>query len=400
MAVVLLWPVACVSSPAPVPTGSTIVVGASVSLTGSLKDEGRSTSRGYRMWLDWVTARGGIVVGGVRHPVRLVLRDDESRPEQAAQLARALVTEEHAQFLLGPYGSAATATVAAVAEQARIPLVEGNGAARAIFEQGYRYVFGVLSPSDRYMAGVLDMAAGLVGRPRTIALVSADDSFSLEVAQSVEASAPMRGFEVVVSERYRAGSTDLTPFLALAARKKPQILINSGHFEEAVAIHRSARQLALDATIFAYSVGPSTPDFVPKLGPDADYVFSGSQWTPQVRYRPQMYLTVPEYRAAYKRMFRTLDEPSYHVADATAAALALQRALETAGTLRPDRVRDALAALDVMTFYGRIKFDRRGVNVSKPMVVEQIQHGRHHTVYPPDVADARPWYPTPPWSER
>jgi hypothetical protein len=34
------------------------------------------------------------------------------------------------------------------------------------------------------------------------------------------------------------------------------------------------------------------------------------------------------------------------------------------------------------------------------MVVEQIQDGKHHTVWPADVADARPQYPTPPWSAR
>jgi hypothetical protein len=40
------------------------------------------------------------------------------------------------------------------------------------------------------------------------------------------------------------------------------------------------------------------------------------------------------------------------------------------------------------------------VNVTKPMVVEQIQDGKHHTVWPADVADARPQYPTPAWSSR
>jgi branched-chain amino acid transport system substrate-binding protein len=113
-----------------------------------------------------------------------------------------------------------------------------------------------------------------------------------------------------------------------------------------------------------------------------------------------MYLTVPEYVMAYRRMFRTLDEPAYQVADSTAAGLALQRAIQNVGTLDPRRVRDALANLDMMTFYGRIKFDGHGVNVYKPMVVEQIQRSRERTVYPPEVADARPAYPTPPWDLR
>jgi len=381
-------------------TGDDILVGASISLSGSLGAEGQRTKQGYLMWLEWVNGQGGIVVAGVRHKVRLLLEDDQGRPDLAEGLARKLITQDTVHFLLGPYGSTTTAAVAAVADRAAIPLVEAMGAAMSIFSQGYRYVFAVLSPSDQYMAGVIDMAANLVPRPRTIALLAADDSFSLEVAQSVRAYAPRRGFEVVFSQQYPAGSTELRSLVTQARSQQPDILMNSGHLAEAVAIHRAAKELQLNAKLFAYSVGPSTLDYVPTLGPDADYVFSGSQWTPQVRYRPQMYLTVRDFRAAYKRMFRTLDEPSYHVAGGTAAGLALERAIENAGSLRPDRVRDALAGLDVTTFYGRIRFDPRGVNVYKPMLVEQIQRGRHRTVHPPELADARPEYPTPPWSER
>jgi branched-chain amino acid transport system substrate-binding protein len=136
------------------------------------------------------------------------------------------------------------------------------------------------------------------------------------------------------------------------------------------------------------------------LGKDANYVFSGSQWTPAVKYRPSFYLGPADYVAAYRKKFRTQNYPDYHVADSTAAALALQKAIEAAGSLQPDRVRDALAALDVTTFYGRIKFDSRGINAFKPMVVEQIQQGQRQTVWPPELANASVLYPTPSWTVR
>jgi branched-chain amino acid transport system substrate-binding protein len=386
---------------APVTVGSDIVVGAAISLSGSLSQEGQLTRQGYEMWASWVNAQGGVLAGGVRHRVQLVMQDDQSRPDLAASLAAGLVRDGGAQFLLGPYGSDTTAAVAAVAEQDRIPLVEGTGAAQSIFSHGYHYTFGIMSLTDQYFAGVIKMAAGLTPRPRTIALLSADDRFSQEVADSVRAHAPADGLQVVLSLQYPAGATDVTALVAKAAAVKPDILINSGHLAEAVAIHRAARALSLDAKIFAYSVGPSTAGFIADLGPDADYVLTGAQWTPQVSYpRRQMYLSTPDYIAAYRSMFRTLDEPPYQTAQGTAAGLALQRALEDAGSLDPLAVRDALASLDVWTFYGRLKFDSRGANVYKPMVVQQIQSSRHHTVFPTNVADARVVYPTPHWSER
>jgi branched-chain amino acid transport system substrate-binding protein len=147
-------------------------------------------------------------------------------------------------------------------------------------------------------------------------------------------------------------------------------------------------------------VGPSTPDFVSSLGNDANFVASPSQWTPAVKYKPQFFYTVAEYVAAYKRLFHTTDDPDYHVAGGTSAGLALQRAIENAGSTDPDRVRTALTKLNVTTFFGVIAFNSQGQNDKKPMVVEQIQNGKHVTVYPPDIANATLQYPAAPWSQR
>src|SRR2546423_212150 len=160
------------------------VIGVPRSITRRPSKEGAPAQHGYDMWLSWVNDRGGITVKGTRHKVQLKYEDDQSKPDLSAQLTQKLITEEKAQFLLGPYGSATTASDAVVAEKNAIPMVEANGAALSIFSQGYKYVFGVLSPSDKYMAGVIDMAATLNPKPSTFAILSADDNFSLEVGKA------------------------------------------------------------------------------------------------------------------------------------------------------------------------------------------------------------------------
>ena len=381
-------------------SGEDIVIGVPMSITGAQSKEGALAKQGYDMWQQWINDQGGIEVKGTRHKVKLQYEDDQSRADISAQLTQKLISEEKAQFLLGPYGSATTASDAVVAEKNGIPMVEANGAAQSIFSQGYKYTFGVLSPANKYLTGVLDMAATRNPRPATVAMLSADDNFSQEVAKAVIDYAPSKGLQVVYSDKYPSGSTNLSGLIANAKAKSPDILLNSGHLQEAIALNKAAKDLKLDAKIFAYSVGPSTPDFTTALAKDADYVFGGSQWTPQVKYKPSFYLSVQQYVAAYKKQFATQEEPDYHVAMSTAACLALQKAIENASSLKPDKVRDALASLDVMTFAGQLKFDSRGINTFKPMVVEQIQDGKHHTVWPADVADASPRYPTPPWSSR
>ena len=181
---------ACGSSTAgPAPsTGAPIVFGAAVSLTGSQSKEGGLTRQGYDLWLDWINARGGILLNNVKHPVQIIYEDDQSNANLSATLVQKLITSEKAQFILGPYGSAATATDAIIAEKNGIPMVESNGAAQSIFNKGYKYTFGVLSPANKYLTGVIDMAATLTPKPTTIAMLNANDNFSLEVGKAVRGS--------------------------------------------------------------------------------------------------------------------------------------------------------------------------------------------------------------------
>jgi branched-chain amino acid transport system substrate-binding protein len=381
-------------------TGDPIIFGSAVSLTGQQAKEGALTKQGYDLWLEWINQRGGIVVKGVKHQVQILYQDDQSKADQSAILVQKLITDQKAQYILGPYGSAASATDAVVAEKNGIPMVEANGAAQAIFSKGYKFTFAVLSPANKYLTGVIDLAATLSPKPKTLAMLSADDNFSLEVAQAVAAYAPTKGINVVFNQKYPNGSTDVSGLLSQAKAQNPDILMNSGHLAEAIAINKAAKDLKLNAKIAAYSVGPSTPDFIQALGKDANFVYAGSQWTAQVKYTPTFYLSVKDYVAAYQKKFNSTDDPDYHVAESTAACLAFQKALENAGSVDPAKVRDALAALDVTTFFGQIKFDSRGVNTYKPMVVEQIQNGKHFTVFPADVANGKASYPTPPWDSR
>jgi branched-chain amino acid transport system substrate-binding protein len=380
--------------------GAPIVFGAAVSLTGTQSKEGGLTKQGYDLWLDWINARGGILINNVTHPVQIVYEDDQSNANLSATLVQRLITTEKAQFILGPYGSTATATDAVVAERNGIPMVESNGAAQSIFSHGYKYTFGVLSPANKYLTGVIDMAATLTPKPTTIAMLAANDNFSLEVGKAVEDYATSKGMQVVFTKSYPAAAPDVSGLISQAKAANPDIVMNSGHLAESIAINKAAKQLGLNAKIFAYSVGPSTPDFISALGADANYVYDGSQWTPQVKYKPSFYLSVSDYVKAYQKKYNVTDAPDYHVAESTAGCLAFEKAIENAGSLDPNKVRDALAALDVMTFFGQIKFDSRGINIFKPMVVEQIQKGTHYTVFPAAVANGTPQYPTPSWSSR
>lgn len=382
---------------------NTLVFGAPVSLTGSTSHEGQDTLNGYQLWAKTVNAHGGIKVGDKTYTVQIKYYDDGSSPTKSAQLTQQLITTDKVNFLLGPYGTPATLQDETIAEQYQIPMVEGNGAASSIFSQGNKYIFGVLSPADKYGAIMIEAALALPNPPKTIAIISANDAFSKGVATAAKSFATAHGLNVCYYQEYPANTTDLTNVLTQLKTScngsLPDFILGSGHEGEAIVTMKEAKQLGINAKLYGFTVGPALPDFITTLGGDANYVLGSSQWTAQVKYQgTDVFGTAANFEQMYKAAYN--QEPSYQAADGAAAALAFQFAIEKSGSIDPQKVRDALAGLDVTTFYGQIKFDSTGANTYKPMVAMQIQNGQVVTVYPAAVANATMQYPTPAFGSR
>ena len=82
--------------------------------------------------------------------------------------------------------------------------------------------------------------------------------------------------------------------------------------------------------------------------------------------------------------------PDYHPPQSAAALEVFQAAIEKTGSLDPQKIRDAIAQTNIMTFYGPVRFNELGENTAKSMGVTQIQDGKPVVVYPADQADTRP----------
>lgn len=71
-------------------------------------------------------------------------------------------------------------------------------------------------------------------------------------------------------------------------------------------------------------------------------------------------------------------------------------AFRRARSLDPAAVRDAIAATEIQTFYGPIKFDAMGRNIAKGLVLTRIQNGKHVVVVPAESATGSPVMPRSP----
>jgi len=383
-------------------SADTIVFGAAISLTGKTAKEGEYTRDGYQIYVDTINEQGGITVGGKAYKVKLVYYDDESKSERTAQLYEKLINEDKVNFLLGPYGSGPTGTATPIAEKYQIPMVEANGSAESIFSKGYKYTFAVLSPAKNYLRGVLDAILSKDPNVKTVAILGENEPFSKEVAAGAADYAKQKGLEIVYQELYPSGTQDVSALLTNIKGKNPDVLLGAGHLQDTLLIVKQAKDLGISPKAMGFSVGPSSPEFRASLKENADYIFGSTQWTDALKYNgDDLWKTPKAFADVFKAKHPDYTSIPYQVAESTAALVAYQKALEKAGSLDPQKVRDALAGLDFMSFYGQIKFDERGVNIYKPMAVEQLQtDGKKYTVWPTDVAEKEIMYPMPAWDNR
>ncbi len=381
----------------PQPRGEPITIGAPLALSGSLSGEGQMAEEGYYFCRDWINAKGGVYVRGVWHPLAIIVRDDQSRVSVSAQVTQQLISQDHVRLLLGPVGNAAVEADAAVAEAHQVPILL-TSSAEATFNRQFQYVFGVASPASHYLQGVVDMALTLAPRPQSAAILFAHDTFSTEVADDIHVYAEGKGIGVVIFDSYPPGINDLRGELGGIASADPDLVLEIGHPSETVVTMQQARQLNVHPRLFAFTTGPENPGFLSDLKKTAEYVYGSTQWAAGARLPIDYFLDGRAYAARYLGAYGHL--PDAYSAAATAACLTVEVAMERAGSTEPQAVRATLTNLDLQTFYGQIRFDSRGLNVFKPMEVEQVQDGAAVVVWPPAAATARPRYPMPGWDGR
>jgi branched-chain amino acid transport system substrate-binding protein len=375
--------------------GSAITFAAPVSQTGAFgQAEGLYTLQGYKFCVSTVNAQGGITFGGQSHTITLVTQDDQSVAATSAQIVDQF-NDQGYKFILSPYGSGGTTAVAPVVERNGQVMADSNGADTAIFTHGYKSTFAVLSPSSTYVTTIIDALATMNPAPKSVAIIAASDGFSQHAAEKGAAEAQAKGMTVLPSTaayssstKVAANTTDVSSALIALKGTNPDVIIISGHLNEAVAAVKQSSELGVKPKYgFAATVAPPTPAFITALGKSAEGVLGSTQWVPEISASDSIFGSAKQFLANFTNTYGwSPNQYPYQAADAAAGCEAMVLAIEKAGSTDPSAVRTALAGLNVDTFYGHIQFDSTGMNSTKPMYLIQIQKAAFVTVYPSNLA--------------
>ena len=371
------------SPAAAVPETKTVVIGFTASQTGKLNVEAMRQINGLNLWIEFVNAAGGVKLpDGSTVKFAAKFYDDESKKERVQELYTKLISGDKADFLISPYSSGLADAAAVISQQYNKIMITAGAASDSTYKKDYTLVYQTYAPASRYLTGAIDLLGKLDPQAKKVAVVHEKDKFSTDVVNALKTYAEGKGCQVVLFEGYEPGTTDFAPFI----NKIPpgvDAVMGGGHFADTSTFAKQLFEKGVKAKMVALLVAPPEPKFA-ELGEAAHGVIGPSQWEPQAKYTPEAAKaagmewvgpTVANFVAAYKARFK--EEPSYHSAGGYVAGLLLQDAITKAGSTDTAKVKAVLDGINIMTFYGHLKFDAtpkdHGLQVGHEMIWTQWQ---------------------------
>ena len=396
-------------TPAPQPPEAPeeILIGASLPLTGPLAFLGSQYSKGYNWAVEYINENGGVYVEEFEKkiPLKLILYDDESQATRSVSIVERLIQVDMVDFLLGPSGSTLVYAASAIAELNKVPMVSPSGWSDKIFEREFKYIFCPQQYASDVGAKLIDQMKELLGDElQTIAIAFPRNEYHTYIAMGAERGALRNGLTILLYEGYPPGTTDFSSLMVkLQALGQIDLFFSNAYYAENLAVIRALMTYDVNPkALFLYG-GPETASFMETVGEEAmDYVFRQDPW-PARTVNP-FSNAIPE--GVHDWFIDKCDEegepPEDNIIFGFDAVTILADAIERAGTLDREDVRDALAQTDSVYLRGPVKFDDKGMNTMRSYFADQYQlaAGDWVSLTPSEWATGTIKYPAPTWAEK
>lgn len=359
----LLAALAGVLATAPLLAQETIKVGEFAALTGKEATYGQTVHKGTLLAIEELNAAGGLL----GKTLELISEDDQSKPGEAATIAKKFVSRDKVVAILGELTSSRTLEAAPIAQNARIPLVSPGATAPEVTAKG-DYIFRVCFV-DSFQGSVMAKFGRQSLKLNRVAILS-----SVGSAQSVALAKIFRerfkelGGTVPLEQKYSEGDKDFRAQLTAIKAGNVDGIYVPGFYTEAALICKQARDLGIAVPLFGIDAWESS-ELLSIAGKAVEGCYFSTHYSAESN-DPRV--------AAFNERFRKRWNESSNAISALAydSAMVLADAIKRAGTTEPAKLRDALAATkNYRAITGTITFDAQR-NPTKSAVVLQVKNGQ------------------------
>ena len=382
-------------------TGDSITVGVVLPITGKEAKPGQYQKEGIELAIKQINDAGGILVKdkGKKLPVKEVFYDDGSDSAKSASLTERAMSSDNVIAALGGYSTPLGEAESVMPDRYQTPWITPGAGATAIFGKGYKYIFGSLSPvaligttTAEFLGSLADQ--GKLKKPMKVAIVVENTDHGIDYVNGfTEWSNKHKGyFEVVLNEKFELNATDFSGILQKVKGSGANIFLSDAHLPDYITMQRQYLQNGLHHQMLSYGARGPESDARKALGDGVNYIFAGIWWSRSLPY-PQAKKFTDDYK-----QFTGHDVDSWYAAPAYEAMRILAQAIESAGTLDKNKIRDALrkAELKNSVLPGQVlKFGANGQSAYPFVITQNKPGGKVDIVFPKDAATGEAIAPTP-----
>ena len=239
-----------------------IVVGEFGSLTGPEATFGISTRNGIDLATEELNAKGGIA----NIKVRVVVEDDQGKPETTVTSVSKLISRDRPVALLGEVASTLSINAAPLAQNAGIPMISPSSTNPEVTQKG-DFIFRVCFIDPFQGTAVAKFAYNTKGVRKVGILTDAASAYSVGLAKYFSETFSQLGGTVVGQEAYAKGDLDFKAQLTNLVSQQPEAIFVPGYYTDVGLIAKQARQLNYQG-IFLGGDGWDSAELV-KVGEDA-----------------------------------------------------------------------------------------------------------------------------------
>ena len=388
---------ACGSGGGGTQSGSPIVIGASLSLTGAFSSDGQAFQRGYQLWQSDVNGHGGIL----GRQVKLIILNDNSDPGKVTANYQKLITVDHVDLTFGPFSTLLTAPASVAVHRYGYAMVEGAGGGELVFQPKLNSVFDVSLPVASELAPLVAWIKSLPPseRPKTAAYPMAEDPFAIPPVQTAQKALQAIGIRTVYSKTFTEKvSAYRAPAEQVATSGAQIVVLGSTDVPTVSTFMQAFEQQHYQPQIFIATSGPDQGiAFLGTVGlGNATGVMVPNGWYGSYS-NPLSYAMVEEYIARYGG---TASDINADVAEAYSVGQVVDQAVTHNRSLSNAKLIAYLhSGVTLQSVQGPVKFTALGQNLQPAAFVFQWQNGAFNQVLPGGAAgSAGIIFPKPHWN--
>jgi branched-chain amino acid transport system substrate-binding protein len=341
----------------------TIKLGEFASLTGKEATYGQAADKGTRLAVEEINAAGGLL----GKKIELVVEDDQSKPGEAATIAKKFISRDKVVAILGEITSGRTLEAAPIAQNAKIPLVSPGATAPEVTTKG-NYIFRVCF-IDSFQGTVMAKFARNSLKLRRVAVLSSVSSAeSVGLAKFFRQRFTEDGGTIALEQKYSEGDKDFRAQLTAIRSANVEGIFVPGYYAEAALICKQARDLGLQIPLFGID-GWESPELINIGGKAVEGAYFCTHYSPE---------SSDPIVAGFNDRFKKRWGSSTDALSALGydSVMLLADAIKRADTTDAAKLRDALAATkNFKGVTGTITLDEQR-NATKSAVVLQVKNGK------------------------